>query len=148
MSHKKDINACSEIEHFIPTPTEITKEMKRWSQSVTATGSASERGRVGAREDPHFVQMIIVCREVQALHHQQGWRRLQQEEALLASVTLGARIKVPSPGLPYPLPEDKYPRRVSKSSACSQDLQLQSCVEGQQLAQDVFARHTSLQRGH
>ena len=28
---------------------------------------ASERGRVGeAREDPHFVQMIILCREVQA----------------------------------------------------------------------------------
>ena len=109
---------------------------------------ASERGRVGeAREDPHFVQMIILCREVQALH-QQGWRRLQQEEALLASVTLGARIKVPSPALPCPLPEDKYPRRVSKSSACSQDLQLQSCVGGQKLAQAVLARHTSLQRGH
>ena len=121
-------------------------------RSVIGTGGANlpQKGAglaQGKIHSPHFEQMIILCREVQALH-QQGWRRLLQEEALLASVTLGARIKVPSPALPCPLPEDKYPRRVSKSSACSQDLQLQSCVGGQKLAQAVLARHTSLQRGH
>lgn len=121
-------------------------------RSVIGTGGANlpQKGAglaQGKIHSPHFEQMIILCREVQALH-QQGWRRLLQEEALLASVTLGARIKVPPPALPCPLPEDKYPRRVSTSSACSQDHQLQNCAGGQQLVQAVIVRQTTLQRGH
>ena len=80
----------------------------------------------------------ILCANDHSVQGSAGAAPARVEEALLASVTLGSRIKVPPPALPCPpLPKDKYPRQVSTSSACSQDLQLQNFVGGQQLVQAV-----------
>ena len=85
-----------------------------------------------------------LCANDHSVQGSAGAAQARVEEALLASVTLGARIKVPPPALPCPLPKDKYPRQVSTSSACSKDLQLQNFVGGQQLIQAVIARDTRL----